>query len=333
MKNVFALLITTCLLTSCNIKLLAQCCSAGSGSPIAGGTSQGVLEERQAEINLNFQHITTSLFLKGDSPADDFLKNYQSNYNYDRFAYGVTKSLTMSVETGYYFNKTQTSLDDKKMESSGMGDLMLFPRYKIYSSSNEKRTNEITLGLGMKLPLGKYNDSLSQTEPFSGMVYYIPKPPVVQPSTGSQDFIFYSFFYKGFPAKNARIFANALYIKKGWNPRGEKFGDYTSIGLFAGKTFFHRLGTLIQLKGEIIDTMSFNKDAFLMGTLMYDVEATGSKKVFLVPQISYVLKKNLTCYLSSELPVYQYVNKTQIASQTQIMTGVAYRFYSMRNKE
>src|SRR5436190_965447 len=84
-----------------------SCCSGGSGSPIAGGTSQGVLLDRQAEIGLNFQYINSNKFLTGDQPSTNFLDNFNSKYLYTRFGYGVNKNLTMSVETGYYFNKTQ----------------------------------------------------------------------------------------------------------------------------------------------------------------------------------------------------------------------------------
>src|SRR5947207_2575441 len=88
--------------------VLAQgCCSGGSGSPVAGGTSQGVLANKQAEIGTSFQYIYTNKFLKGDSPAMDFLSSYNTKYQYTRFGYGVTDHLTMSVEVGYFFNKTQ----------------------------------------------------------------------------------------------------------------------------------------------------------------------------------------------------------------------------------
>src|SRR5215216_1454506 len=86
----------------------AQCCAGGSGSPIAGGASQGVLLERQVELNTNFQFISTDKFYKKDSPdtAGTF-DSFSSTYEYFRLAYGVTKNFTMSVESGYYFKKKE----------------------------------------------------------------------------------------------------------------------------------------------------------------------------------------------------------------------------------
>src|SRR5437870_1012754 len=82
------------------------CCSGGSGSPVAGGTSQGVLANKQAEVGMSFQNVSSNKFLTGDKPAMDFLSSFNTKYLYTRFAYGVTDHLTMSVESGYFLNKT-----------------------------------------------------------------------------------------------------------------------------------------------------------------------------------------------------------------------------------
>ena len=317
-------------------QLFAQgCCSGGSGSPIAGGTSQGVLAERQVEIGMSLQSINTDKFMIGDKPTKDYLKNYNSNYLYSRFAYGVTKNFTMSVEAGYFFNKTQTGLGGEKVFDKGISDLIIFPRYDVYTHNTEKTRDEITLGLGLKIPLGKYLDStVSSVNPFTGAKNYVKMPPVVMPTTGANDFIFYGFAFRGYPEKKFRIFANAIYIRKGWNALGERFGDYASVGLFAGKTFFKNLGITLQLKGEWIDKMDYDKQIGKDGMLaIYNVDVTsfGSKKIAIVPQISYPYK-SFSVYILSEFPLYQYVNGTAIASQYLFTLGISYRFFTVKQK-
>jgi len=312
--------------------VLAQCCAGGSGSPIAGGASQGVLADRQMEIASNFQYVNTENFYTGDKrDTGRYLDNFNSKYLYTRIAYGITKDLTMSVESGYWINKTEVGLDKvDTIASKGIGDLILFPRYDIFNRTEEGKRTELTVGLGFKLPLGKYNDSLKRIEPFSGDAYYITKPLAVQTSSGANDLVFYAFFFRGYPLKNFRLFANAIYIKKGWNPVGEKLGDYASIGLFAGKTFFETLGITLQLKGEWVDKMKLNKNILLYAYPNYDPEATGSRKVFFVPQLSYSYKTHLTVFAYTEIPVYQYVTKTQIASQFQGTVGISFRFATVK---
>jgi hypothetical protein len=306
----------------------AQCCGGGGGSPIAGGASQGVLLEKQMEVNSNFQYINTNKFLSGDKPDTNFLDNYNSKYIYTRLAYGLSKKFTVSLETGYWINKTQIGLHRVDTNSStGIGDLIIFPRYDIFKISKNSKLTELTIGLGFKIPLGSYNDSVKKIEPFSGDEYYIPKTLSVQTSSGAQDIIFYLFFFRGNSIKKLNFFFNALYIKKGWNPLGEKIGDYASVGLFASKTLFKNFGITVQLKGEWVDKMKLNKNILLYAYPNYNPEATGFRKLFVVPQISYNFKGKVTFYVLSEFPLYQYMFNTQISSQRQMTFGITYRFY------
>ncbi|MCC6722799.1 MAG: hypothetical protein IT243_11430 [Bacteroidia bacterium] len=316
---------------------LSQCCAGGSGSPLAGGASQGVLQENQFEINTNYQHISTKKFLTGTKTDKNFLDYFGSNYLFTRFGYGVNEKFTMSVDFGYFINKKQIGLYDsvnktnEVIKSGGFGDIILFPRYDIYNKTKKKLKTEITIGLGVKIPLGKYNDSFSKVEPFSGEKYYITMPLAVQPSSGSHDILLYGFFLKEF--KKFKSFVNITYIKKGWNSLGEKQGNYMSVGFFASKTLVNKLGLTAQVKYEFIDKMKINKNVLLYDYPNYDPAATGSKKIFIVPQLNYTFKGKYTVFALSEIPIYQYVNKTQIASQFQFSTGISYRFYMNESEE
>jgi len=56
-----------------------------------------------------------------------------------------------------------------------------------------------------------------------------------------------------------------------------------------------------------------------------DTESTGSKSVFFIPQISYSFKQ-VTFYGLSEIPLYQYVNGTQVGADLSLTLGISYRF-------
>jgi hypothetical protein len=308
------------------------CCSGGSGSPIAGGASQGVLLDRQVEIAGNYQRISTNKFQDGDKDTASLFDSFKSNYLYLRIAYGVTKNLTFSVESGYFLNKTQVGLKKADtVQSSGIGDLILFPRYDIYNRTTETRRTEVTLGIGLKIPLGKYDDStVVYTNPKTGQKYYTTSPPTVQSTNGSNDFIFYGFLFRGYPQKNFRVFANALYVRKGWNPLGQKFGDYSSVGLFVGKTFFKKLGVTLQIKGEHVGKMQADKNIDMLALYNVNVGSTGGSKIFFVPQLSFS-QKNFSVYALTEIPLYQYVNQTQVVSHFQATVGISYRFMTYRS--
>src|SRR4030095_9298356 len=127
---------------------------------IAGGASQGVLLKEQVNIGINYQGTYSDKFLGVDPAIPKLLQSYNTNYLYTGFSYGITKDLTMTIGGGYWFNKTQYGPDFiDTIRSSGIGDLILFPRYQVWHKTNEKSVWEATVGLGLKIPIGKYNDS------------------------------------------------------------------------------------------------------------------------------------------------------------------------------
>lgn len=305
------------------------CCSGGSGSPIAGGYSQGVLRGKQVELALNYRYSYSDKFLVGDKDTVPLFDNLSSQYLYFRAGYGISKNLTMEVSFGYFIDKRLVELEDRNSEdiaSSGFGDLILFPRYDVYYKATATKKTEVTVGLGYKIPLGSNSDSTVVYEnPTTGQKYYTMSPPTVQPSNGSQDVMLYVFGLRGYPMKNLNVFANALYIKKGWNSLGQKFGDYASVAVFASKTFFRKLGVTAQFRGEWIGKMKSadNVDQLVLYNL--DPESTGSKTLFFIPQISYSMKQ-VTFYGLTEIPLYQYVNGNQVGADLSVTFGVSYRF-------
>ncbi|MCC7231689.1 MAG: hypothetical protein IT242_02000 [Bacteroidia bacterium] len=335
-----ALLLTTGICILILQKGNGQCCAGGSGCSITGEASTGVLQKRQIELSTNFQFISTDKFYKRDRVAPDgerTFDSYNSSYQYFRLGYGISENFTLSVEGGYYFLKKETGLDNNPSttySSKGIGDLILFPRYDILNHTRGNIHHEITVGMGYKVPLGSYNDSTGNIEPFSGQTYYVSKPTSVQLSSGAQDIIFYAFLFRGNTVKNLNFFANAYYIKKGWNPNGEKLGDYASVAIFAGKSFFKRLGITMQLRYEWVDTMKINESVLLFGKPSnYFPEATGYKKIFLTPQISYTFGK-FTFFAASDFPIYQFLNSsdyyTQVGSRHQTTVGLTFRLFAVK---
>jgi hypothetical protein len=310
-----------------NSNIFAQgCCSGGAGSPIAGGAATGVLQENQMEISLNYQFNQSNKFFNEHKEAIPLFSDLSSDYLFFRTDYGVSKKLTLSIASGYYLDKSLIETDNADTtSSSGLGDLIIFPRYSIYNKTTNFKRTEIAIGLGLKIPLGAHNDStLTYSDQWIGDIYQT-NPPTVQTTSGSNDFMFYSFFFREFQKRKLRLFMTALHVKKGFNPSGIKYGDYTSIGFFASKTFFYRWGVTSQIKAENIGQIKAAENIDLEGFYNISPESTGSKKWFFIPQLSYS-QNGLTVFATSEIPLYQYLNGTQVGSQHQFTFGVNYRF-------
>tara|TARA_B100000787_G_scaffold99543_1_gene73484 strand:+ start:309 stop:1319 length:1011 start_codon:yes stop_codon:yes gene_type:complete len=314
-----------------NINIYAQgCCSGGAGGPIAGGAASGVLQEHQMEISINHQFNTSNTFYTGSEVAEPLFDNLTSNYIFFRTDYGVSKKLTLSLASGYYLSKKkEAEYITSNRTSSGFSDLIIFPRYNVYNKNANFKRTEVALGIGIKIPLGTHMDStLYYSDEWLGDLYSI-NPPLVQTTSGSNDFMFYSFIFREYQKRKLRLFISALHVKKSFNSLGLKFGDYSSLGLFVSKTFFRQWGVTTQLKLEHIGKIKAAENIDLLADYNIEPISTGSNKAFFTPQISYS-QKGLTFFVTSEIPIYQYLHGTQIGSQNQFTFGVNYRFLTKK---
>ena len=306
------------------------CCSGGSGNPIAGGASTGVLLKNQMEASFNYQYNFSDNFYAGnnDTIGPSSFDNLNSSYIFLRTDYGVNKKLTLSIASGYFINKSKIGYNKSDtLNSKGFSDIILFPRYNIYNKDLPFTRSEITIGVGIKIPIGTHNDS-SQTIPGVWDV----NPPITQLSSGANDVILYSFFYREYKLQNFRVFANLLHINKGYNSLDQKIGNYTSYAVYFGKTFKNKIASTIQIKGEFINQMDAGESLLVWeNDYLQDLEeSSGSKKVFIIPQLSYSLK-SLSLYATYEIPIYQYLNGLQIGSKNQFTIGLNYRFLTKKN--
>lgn len=311
-----------------NASVFSQgCCSGGAGSPIAGGAATGVLQENQMEISVNYQYNKSNKFFAEDRDTTSLFNNLSSDYLFFRVDYGLSSKLTLSIASGYFLDKSKIGKDNADtISANGIGDLIIFPRYSIYNKSANFQRTEIALGVGLKIPLGTHNDSTLTFSAY-GIDLYQMNPPMLQATNGSYDFMFNSFFFREYQRSKLRFFISSLYVKKGFNSLGIKYGDYTSISFFASKTFFYRWGVTSQIKAEKIAEIKTTENIKESDLIIYQIspESTGSKKWFFVPQISYS-QNGLTVFATSEIPLYQYLNGTQVGSQYQFTIGVNYRF-------
>jgi len=316
-----------------NFAFSQGCCSGGGSNPIAGGTATGVLQKYQMEVSLNYQNNTSNKFFEGTEEVNQegIYDKLSSEYLFLRTDYGISKKLTLSLATGYHLNKTLSyEGQDTSASSSGIGDIIIFPRYDIYNQTKGNIRSEITLGIGLKIPIGSHTDVMEIRPDIWELI-----PPTIQLTTGGTDLMLYSFFFREYKKQKFRLFANSLHIRKGYNSLDEKFGDYTSLSLFASKTFFRKWGLTTQLKGVSIGQLQINqakKDKFELDENYFEKitweekrDATGSEKLIFIPQISYT-QNSITFFATSEIPLYQNLKGVQFASQQQFTVGINYRF-------
>lgn len=310
------------------------CCSGGGSNPISGDIATGVLEKYQFDFSTSYQYNTSNIIFEGNKQIDEdgFYDKLSSDYLFIKTDYGLSNDLTLSLATGYHIEKAlHIKGEDSTNSSSGFGDLILLPRYSIFNSLNNSVRTEITLGLGLKIPIGSHQDSIEIVPNVWELL-----PPTIQLSTGGNDLIIYSSFLKNNNKKKIRLFVNTLYIKKGYNSLDDKFGDYASLSFYAGKSFLENWSITAQIKGEWVGKLSatsekisaLNLDENYFDKIQWEAkrDATGGTKIFFSPQLNYS-HNNLTVYALYEVPIYQNLNDIQFGSLLQLTFGLNYRFF------
>lgn len=334
-----------CLISICinSLSYSQGCCSGGSSNPMSGNIATGVLEKYQFDFSTSYQYNTSSIIYEGNKQIeeDGFYDKLSSDYLFLKTDYGLSNNLTLSLATGYHIIKALHIKDeDSTNSSSGFGDLIFLPRYSLYNTLNNSIRTEITLGIGLKIPIGSHNDSIEIVPNVWELI-----PPTIQLSTGGNDLIIYSSFLKNNNEKKIRFFVNTLYIKKGYNSLNDKFGDYASLSFYTGKSFLDNWGITLEIKGEWVGKLSatteklneLNLDENYFDKIQWEAkrDATGGTKILLSPQLNYSFK-SLTIYALYEAPIYQNLNDIQFGSQLQLTFGLNYRFYfkkdSMQSK-
>ncbi|MFM8568195.1 MAG: hypothetical protein ACKOB6_01095 [Candidatus Kapaibacterium sp.] len=325
MRYAFVFLVGLLLLRTCS-PVLAQCCAGGNANPIAGGASQSVLQEGEWEAGMSVQGVRTHTFLSGSEPASSFMDEFTSLYLYSRVAYGLSDRLTLSAECGSWPSKKQIGFNASDTNTaSGIGDVIILPRACLYRSGVGETHTEVTLGMGMKIPVGSPDDSVRRDVPFVGSMYF-RKPLSIQLSSGAQDLIFTAFVFRGNTVSNVNLFANAVYIRKGWNPSGEKLGDFFSMSVFGAAPLFTACSGIMQLRGEWVGMMRINPVVVANKNPGYEPKWTGSRKLFVSPQANYMIMPSVAVFALADIPVYQYVNGTQVASAFQATLGLNWRW-------
>ncbi len=290
----------------CNIFLFplilrAQCLS--SVNPVGGTNNLLVLEKNSLRIISFYKYGQGNRYFEGREPSDfDLVSKAYYNYLSTIIGYGLTPKLTIEMETGYFFNKTQDYNVEPTYSLTGRGlsNAVLLAKHSIYTD-NIKRLY-ITGAGGVKIPFSReyqWSDN-------------VRLPEEVQPTLGSYGFVFSTSFVKENTASGIRYFLTNRLETNRPNRLDYKLGTslYNSFYISKHLMFPWLKGdwtAIIQLRNEIRASDKTGNEKKV---------STGSTLFFVAPQINYVLKEEWYISGMLDIPVYQNFNGIQLGAGT-----------------
>ena len=289
------------------------CCSGGVPLSANIGLPAGEVGSWQFSLSYDYNQLKT--LKSGSVELPDMLR----------------ERLTQSIlfETGYTFSK-RFSLDlflsyvrqerhifspagTNSTITNGVGDGVLLVKYNFFID-NPKTT--ALLGIGPKIPIGATDKT---TE--SG----IALPADLQPGSGAWDAVFWATFSQSLGFRpSMSISLTSTYRATGVNP------DY--------------LGSIEYEFGNDLQIITGIADRFVIGTSIWDpsisfryrkaqrdinngveIDATGGEWVFFVPGLKYSFNPELSINASMEIPLYSFVNNTQLTPTSRFTLGLYFK--------
>lgn len=301
-------------------QLISQTCCSG-GVPLSNNL--GLPNEGKGvwAIGLNYDFNNLNTLNAGSDKLDDDSRERITNSVLLNLGYSFTDRL--SVETLFtWVNQTRTITqfgNENLTETSGVGDAVFLAKYAIPDILGKRTV--LNFGLGTKIPLGKSDLSTDQG---------IQLTADLQPGSGAWDALVWSSLSKGL----------------GFRPSAALSGSFTYR--LTGKnnsylnTSTYEFGNVIQANLGYTDQFLLFNTVFNPGLIFKyrksfsdkidnsELPNTGGQWVFIRPELSVKLTPTLSLATRLELPIYSYVDGTQLTPTLRFTAGLS---YTLKKKE
>ena len=277
----------------------AQCLS--SVSPVGGTGNLLVLEKNSLRVISFYKYGQGNQYYEKTQHSDFELIN-KAFYNYSSIivGYGLSNKLSVEIESGYFFNKTQVYnlVPQYKLRGEGLSNMIISAKRSIFA--DQFKRIYLTGGIGAKIPFSRTPQVVNNVE----------LPVEVQPTIGAYGFVFNSSFVKESSGSGMRFFVLNRIETNAPNKYDYKLGTsfFNSFYISKHLMFPWLKGdwtAILQLRNEI---RTHDKISNIIK------ESSGSTLFFVSPQINYVLKEEWYISTMLDIPIYQYFNGTQLGA-------------------
>ncbi len=186
---------------------------------------------------------------------------------------------------------------------SGLGDMHLLARRQLPLSP----TSSAGIRFGVKVPTGKIDDANTE-----GVV----AERSLQTGSGTTDAILGAYYYRQLEGNATTAFAQTQWQRPVTRRNDYKPGQQVSADI--GLRYAVTLATSVMLQANLLwkdHDQGVNAEP----------EESGGRYFYVSPGIDYTLTPRLQVYGFVQLPLYQYVNGTQLTADKSLMLGLSWR--------
>jgi hypothetical protein len=287
----------------------------------------GLLPRKGFRIDFSFRATDDSLLMSGSDSTDrvtrpkvDFEHGlvrpgfHQDLGGTSQFVqldvgYGLTGHTTLlasaPIVTHRSYDIGHPPVLTENYETWGLGDTLVGARHAFLASP----ATSLVAGLALEMPTGDFKLVSSGALFDIGVL-----DPMLQPGSGSWDFV-------GNVQAAHRLTQGGLdltgafsYQANTTNDLEYRYGDDTIVSTSLGGPVGSRVRASMQLKMVHRGRSTFRDE---------DVSSTGGTVVYAIPGLVSSLPGKMSVYLFLPVPVYRYVNESQLAPRLSVVVGMA----------
>lgn len=293
----------------------AQTCCSG-GIPLSNNIGLDILDKGILQVNLSYDYNNLNTLNIGKEELDDKARLRTTNSILFNVNYSITNDLAIEGLLSWVEQKRViTQFGNKnKTRSSGIGDGVLLAKYNF--SDVLGQNSSIRIGLGTKIPIGSTSETNNQ-----GIILNAD----MQPGSGAWDIIYWTQFSKSFKFRESLSFSlRAIYRGTGVNDSYFNTTTYEFGNEF--QAFLNFTDQFEMLNTIAIPSLSFkyrHAQQDIIGG--FNLDNTGGEWVFIIPSFSINITPDIALSTKVELPIYSYVDGTQLTPTYRVTAGVLYK--------
>jgi len=299
---------------------ISQTCCSG-GVPLSNNLGLPIEERGIWQFGLNYDYNNLNTLYAGNTKLNDDSRQRITNSVLLSIGYSITDRFALETLFSWVKqNRTITQFENvNTTETSGIGDAVVLAKYAFPEALGAK--SAINLGLGAKVPLGK-SDLTNE----DGILLTAD----LQPGSGAWDGLGWFSLSKAFDFRPSGTFSgNITYRLTGVN------------NSYLNNTSTYEFGNVLQANVGYTDQFLLFNTIFNPGLIFkyrnasidkindVNLPNTGGEWVFIRPELSVHIITNFLVTLRLELPLYSYVDGTQLTPTTRFTAGM---YFKLNNK-
>jgi hypothetical protein len=308
---------------------VARACDS-TGCLFVTRSAGGLLPRKGWRLDLSYRATDDSVLMSGSEttgrvtrPKVDFEHElvrpgfHQDIGGTSRFlqvdvGYGLTGSTTLVASApvvthrSYEIGHPPALTED--YDTWGIGDTLVGARHAFLASPD----TSFSAGIGVEMPTGDYRLVAPAALFDIGIL-----DPMLQPGSGSWDVLLSAQGARRLTKGGLDLTGALSYQVNTTNPLEYSFGDDAIASLALAGPVGSRVRASIQLKGAHRGRSAYRDEP---------VASTGGTVIYMIPGLVTTLPGRMSIYAYLPVPVYRYVNETQLAPRLSVVIGVARAF-------